>query len=107
MPAHCARDRLLEILAESAARLRPVPVAERRTFIEQHVATWRRVLAAEYGGETVRVTTEKLPREERAARDARILAARGSGVTARDVAQRERVSLRLVRMVWGRVQNAA
>ena len=104
---HCARDRLLEILATRTAEMRAVPPDQRRLFVSEHVLVWRQALSVEYAGETVRVTTERVTRTDRAARDARILAAKAAGETARATAQRERVSLRLVRMVWGRVQNAA
>jgi hypothetical protein len=104
--AHCARTRLLEILATRAAEMRGVPPAERGRFVTEHVTEWQQTLSAEYAGETVRVTTERVTRTDRAARDARILAAKTAGDSARATAQRERVSLRLVRIVWGRVQNA-
>lgn len=107
MTAHCARDRLLEILATRTAEMRSVPPSERKRFVIEHVEEWRRTLARTYAGETVRVTTERVTRGDRNARDARIMAAKIAGETARATAQRERVSLRLVRLVWSRVQNPA
>jgi hypothetical protein len=102
---NCARDRLLHILAERAASLHGLPAADRPEFIAAYVSEWRSALALEYAGETVRVTTERIPRETRADRDRRILAS--AGQPARAVAEREHVSLRHVLYVRRAAQKPA
>ena len=101
----CARDRLLLILAERAASLHALPAGDRPQFIAAYVNEWRSALSSEYGGETVRVTTERIPRGTRADRDRRILAA--DGEPARTVAEREHVSLRHVLYVRRAAQQPA
>lgn len=98
---HCARDRLLEILATRTAEMRGVPPSERRRFVCEHISEWRHALAQAYGGETarVRVTTEKRLLENRSQRDAAIVRLARDGVPTRSIAERMRVSLRLVQLV--------
>ena len=103
---HCARDRLLEILATKAAEMRGVPPSERRLFVNEHVTEWRRTLAREYAGETVRVqvTTEKRLPETRRQRDERIVSLSRQGLPTRGIAERLRVSIRLVQVVLQKAQ---
>ena len=76
--------------------------------MSQHITAWRDALSTEYRGETVRVTTEVIPRETRRARDLLILAALTSGKPARQIAQQHAVSQRYVRLLKARnVQNPA
>jgi DNA-binding NarL/FixJ family response regulator len=98
---HCARDRLLEILATRAAEMRGVPPAERRLFVTEHVSEWRRTLAREYAGDTVRlrVTTEKRLLDNRHQRDQQIVRLAHEGVPTRSIAERLGVSMRLVQLV--------
>ena len=109
MAAHCARDRLLEILATRAAEMRGVPPDQRKVFVSEHVSEWRRTLAREYAGETVRVqvTTERRLLENRAERDQRIVTLARQGVPTRSIAERLRVSMRLVQIVVQRAQIRA
>ena len=101
MTAHCNRDRLLEILATRTAEMRGVPPEQRKRFVCEHVTEWRHTLAAAYGGETarVRVTTEKRLLENRSQRDATIVRLAKDGIPTRSIAERMRVSMRLVQLV--------
>lgn len=101
----CARDRLLLILAERAASVHGLAEPDRTPFVATYVTEWRLALSAEYSGETVRVTTERVPRETRADRDKRILAAVGQPASV--VAQREHVSQRHVLNVRRAAQKPA
>jgi hypothetical protein len=96
---HCARDRLLQILAESAADMRNTPAAERRLFVTQAVSTWRQVLSREYGGESLRIYAERMPTEQRHQRNARILESLRAGVPRRAIARAEGVSMRLIQLL--------
>jgi uncharacterized protein (DUF2249 family) len=101
----CNRDRLLAILAECTAKMRSIPLEERHRFVMQHVSEWRLALSEAYAGESVRVTTERFPREMRSARDKRIVASLRAGESMRLIAQREHVSIRMVSLL--KAQNAA
>jgi hypothetical protein len=98
----CNRDRLLTILAERTADLRATPPAERHRFVTQHVSEWRLALSQAYAGETVRVTTERITRDTRAARNSRIVAALASGQAVAAVARAEGVSAYWARMIYAR-----
>ena len=106
---HCARDRLLQILAERAADMRTTSPADRQRFVSEHVSEWRMALAQEYAGESVRisVTTEKRLLSNRSERNRRIVQMAERGVPTRSIAEREGVSLRLVQMLVRQAQVAA
>lgn len=101
----CARDRLLEILAERSAMRLAIPASERPMFIVTHVSEWRAALSAEYGGEPVRITTQKVPRETRAARNQRIVESLQAGQPAKEIAQRERVSVAMVKQIRAKAKT--
>jgi len=101
----CARDRLLRILAERSAMRLAIPVEDRPQFIVTHVSEWRAALSDEYGGEAVRLTTEKVPRETRFARNQRIVDALHAGQATKDIAKREHVSVALVKLIRAKVKT--
>ena len=102
---HCARERLLLILATCAVESRHVVPAERPAEIERYISEWRAALWDAYAGESVRFTLRKLP-ETRGARNDRILAALDAGATVSSVAKAESVSCAWVRHLRAR-NNAA
>lgn len=103
---NCARDRLLLILAERAAEVHGLAEPDRTPFVQTCIAKWQSDLYDAYAGDTVRFAVSAVSRESRDARDRRIVAALCAGQTPRSVAQRERVSTRLVQIVRARAAAA-
>ena len=96
------RDQFLRMLAERAVDRLSIPSENRRAAVDNLVCCWEGVLSVAYRGETVELTTCKVPRETRAARNERILAALEAGESTVAVAAREGVSPRLVRWLRGK-----